>query len=40
LKHAVQWKSGGLSSLPEQQYLLRIHLKNVTVYAITVKEGQ
>ena len=40
LKHAVQWKSGGLSSLPEQQYLLRIHLKNATVYAITVKEGQ
>jgi hypothetical protein len=40
LKHAVQWKSGGLSGLPEQQYLLRIHLKNVTVYAITVREGQ
>ena len=40
LKHAVQWKSGGFSSLPEQSYLLRIHLKNATVYAITVKEGQ
>jgi hypothetical protein len=40
LKHAVQWKSGGLSGLPEQQYLLRILLKNATVYAITVREGQ
>jgi hypothetical protein len=40
LKHAVQWKSGGLSGLPERSYLLRIHLKNATVYAITVREGQ
>jgi hypothetical protein len=35
LKHAVNWKSG-LSSLPEQPYMLRLHLKNATVFAITV----
>ena len=39
LKHAARWKSGGLSRLPEQQYMLRLHLKNATVYAITVREN-
>ena len=40
LKHAVRWGSGGLSRLPEQRYILRIHLKNATVYAMTVTESQ
>jgi hypothetical protein len=36
LRHSVRWKSAGLSGLPEQQYMLRIHLKNATVYALTI----
>ena len=40
LKHAVRWKSGVLSGLPKQQYMLRVHLKNATVYAITVTDHQ
>lgn len=34
LRHPVRWKSGGLSGLPEQRYILRIHLNNATVYAL------
>ena len=39
-KHAVRWKSGGLSGLSKNQYMLRVHLNNATVYAITVRERQ
>lgn len=37
LKHPVRWNQRGLSSLPQQQYMLRIHLKNATVYALNIK---
>jgi hypothetical protein len=36
LRHSARWESGGLSGLPEQQYMLRIHLKNTTVDALTI----
>jgi hypothetical protein len=36
LRHSVRWKSGGLSGLPEQQCILRIHIKNATAYALTI----
>ncbi|HZM05724.1 MAG TPA: hypothetical protein VFC44_22215 [Candidatus Saccharimonadales bacterium] len=39
LTHAVQWKSGGLSGLPAENYILRVHLTNATLYAVTVKDG-
>lgn len=40
LNHVVRWLSGGLSGLSEGPYMLRIHLKNATVYAITIRDGQ
>ena len=40
LKHAVRWKSGGFPGLPKQEYMLRVHLKNATVYAVTVTGRQ
>ncbi len=40
LKHAVQWKAQKASDLPEKQYLLRIHLSNATVFAVTLREGR
>ncbi len=40
LKHPVGWKSGGMSGLPERQYMLRVHLNNATVYAVTITDRQ
>ena len=36
LEHPVAWKSRKLSDLVPGRYMLRIHLENVTVYAVTV----
>ena len=36
LRHTVGWKSHRLSELKAQHYLLRLHLENATVYALTL----
>ncbi len=36
LRHVVRWKSRAISDLPDQDYLLRIHLERATIYALTL----
>jgi hypothetical protein len=35
LRHAVAWKSHGIAQLPPGDYMLRLHLDNAEVFAIT-----
>ncbi len=36
LRHEVRWKNNKLSDLPDGEYVLRIHLDNANLYAITL----
>lgn len=36
LRHPVRWKSHSITQLPAQRYLLRLHLENATVYALSL----
>ena len=35
LRHKVAWKASDLSQLPPGRYMLRVHLNNATLYAVT-----
>jgi hypothetical protein len=37
LRHAVTWNGGQLSDLPPGSYMLRVHLDNAEVFALTLK---
>jgi hypothetical protein len=37
LRHPAAWKDKKLSDLPPGQYILRLHLDNATVYAVTLQ---
>ena len=34
LQHAVRWKERSLSTLPAGEYMIRLHLRKATVYAV------
>lgn len=36
LAHAVKWNGASLSDLPPGQYMIRLHLNNATVYALSL----
>lgn len=38
LKHIAAWKQKDMSSIPRGQYILRLHLKDAEVFAVTVKK--
>jgi hypothetical protein len=37
LRHAVGWKDKSLAALPAGEYVLRVHLDNATLYAVSFK---
>lgn len=37
LRHKVAWKDRGVDKLPAGRYMLRFHLENATVFAVTLK---
>ena len=37
LRHAVAWQKSKIDELPPGRYLLRLHLENATVFAITLR---
>jgi hypothetical protein len=37
LRHAVAWQKSKLNELPSGRYLLRLHLENATVFALTLR---
>ena len=38
LRHSIRWQARQVKELPPGSYLLRLHLNNATVYALTVQE--
>lgn len=39
LRHRVAWRSKSLAELAEGDYMLRLHLENATLYALTFSEN-
>jgi hypothetical protein len=37
LRQSVRWKSRSIEKLPAENYMLRLHLENATVYALSLK---
>ncbi|HUU70721.1 MAG TPA: hypothetical protein VM186_14425 [Planctomycetota bacterium] len=40
LRHAVRWQSKSWANLPAGTYMLRLHLENAEVFAITVESAK
>jgi hypothetical protein len=38
LKHALSWQKRTLEDLPPGQYMIRLHLENAEVFAVTLQE--